>query len=148
MYQLEGNFILLVIYNNHTHKNTNFFGTKLCYSMSWHFQLTFFRENNKNRSSLRHCSKVVSALKKIFAIYMITFIITVRTVNYASHSLLKRNIQEEHSQAVIETNLSLNTSDRSTVIHPDCVGIVLKQNNFAPMAQPSHEIFTRFAKKD
>ena len=34
--------------------------------------------------------------------------------------------------------------DRSTVVHPDCVGIVLKQNNFATMALPLHEIFASF----
>ena len=31
--------------------------------------------------------------------------------------------------------------DRSTVVRPDCVGILLKQNNFATMALPLHEIF-------
>ena len=47
---------------------------------------------------------------------------------------------------MIDTNLSTRllsgqaSSDRNTVVHPDCVGIVLKQNNFASMAQPLHEV--------
>ena len=34
--------------------------------------------------------------------------------------------------------------DRSTVVHPDCAGIVRKQNNFATMALPLNEIFPSF----
>ena len=34
--------------------------------------------------------------------------------------------------------------DRSSVVHPDCVGIALKQYNFATMALPLHEIFDSF----
>ena len=34
--------------------------------------------------------------------------------------------------------------DRSTVVHPDCVGIALKQYNYATMALPLHEIFDSF----
>ena len=59
----------------------------------------------------------------------------------------------ERSQKVIETYLILHSMphafgqpspDRSTVVHPDCVGILLKHNNFATMALPLHEIFTSF----
>ena len=54
---------------------------------------------------------------------------------------------------MIETNLILHgaphalgqlSPDRSTVVHPDCVGIGLKQNNFATMALSLNEIFTSF----
>ena len=33
---------------------------------------------------------------------------------------------------------------RSTAVHPDCVGIVLKQNHFGTMAMSLHEIFASF----
>ena len=70
-----------------------------------------------------------------------------------SHASQKCNIQVEHSQKVIETNVILHgvphafgqpSPDRSTVVHPDWVGIVLKQNNFGNMAMALHEIFASF----
>ena len=54
---------------------------------------------------------------------------------------------------MIETNLILHNTphafgqpspDHSTVVHPDRVGILLKQYNFATMAVPLHEIFASF----
>ena len=48
-----------------------------------------------------------------------------------------------------QTHTSCKPSpDRSTVVHPDCVGIVLKQNNVATMALPLHEIFTSFYREE
>ena len=38
--------------------------------------------------------------------------------------------------------------DRSTVVHPDCVGIVLKQNNFGTMVMPLHEFSLAFIEKN
>ena len=60
----------------------------------------------------------------------------------------KRSIHVERSQKVIETNLILHSTphafgqpspDRSTVVPPDCVEILLKQNKFATMALPLHK---------
>ena len=54
---------------------------------------------------------------------------------------------------MIETNLILHgaphafgqpSPDRSTVVHSDCVGIVLKQNNFATMALPFMKFLLAF----
>ena len=70
-----------------------------------------------------------------------------------SHASQKCSIHLERSQKVIETNLILHgmphafgqsSLDPSKVVHADCVGIVLKQNNFATMALPIHEIFASF----
>ena len=54
---------------------------------------------------------------------------------------------------MIETNLILQTFGQPSpghraVVHPDCVGIVLKQNNFTIMALPSHEIFASFYREE
>ena len=72
---------------------------------------------------------------------------------YTCHASLKCSIHVVHSQIVIEANLVLHVSgqqspNHSTVVHSDCVGIVLKQNIFATMARPLHEIFASFAKKN
>ena len=70
-----------------------------------------------------------------------------------SHALQKRSIHMEHLKKMIETNLILQGTphtlgqpslDRSTVVQPDCAGIVRKQNNFATMALPLNEIFPSF----
>ena len=38
--------------------------------------------------------------------------------------------------------------DHSTVVHPDCVAIVLKQNNFGTMAMSLHWIFDSFYREE
>ena len=69
----------------------------------------------------------------------------------------QRIIHVERSQKVIETNLILHgmphafsqpSPDRSTVVHPDCVGIMFKLNNFTTMALPLHEIFASFYREE
>ena len=73
------------------------------------------------------------------------------TIIPRSHASQKRSIHVERSQKVIRLNLILHgqsSSDRSTVVHPDCVGIVLKQNIFATMALPLHEIFASFYQEE
>ena len=72
---------------------------------------------------------------------------------------LERNLRYSRRgfTKVIETNLILHGTPhafgqpspyRSTVVHPDCVEIVLKQNNFATMALPLHEFFTSFYREE
>ena len=74
-----------------------------------------------------------------------------------SHASQKHSIRIVHSQNVTETNFILHgtthafgqpSPDRSTVVHPNCVGIVLKQNNFATMVLPLHEVFASFYRKE
>ena len=74
-----------------------------------------------------------------------------------SHASQKRSIHVERSQKVIETNLILHgtphafsqpSPDCSTVVHPDCVGIVLKQNNFVTIGLVLYEIFASFYQEE
>ena len=68
---------------------------------------------------------------------------------YVSHASIKRSIHGECSQIVIETNLSTASGqpspDGSTVVHPGCVEIMLKQNNFVSTARSLHQSFTSSA---
>ena len=71
-----------------------------------------------------------------------------------SQASQKPSSHVERSQKVIETSLILHGTshafgqplpDRISISgSPDCVGIVLKQNNFATIALPLHDIFTSF----
>ena len=74
-----------------------------------------------------------------------------------SHASQKLSIHVERSQNVIQTNLILHgtlhafgqpSPDRSTVVHPDCVEIVLKQNSYAIMALPLHESYASFYREE
>ena len=74
-----------------------------------------------------------------------------------SNASQKHSIHVEPSQKVIETNLILHSTphafcqaspDHSTVVLSDCVGIVLKQNNFDTVALPLLEIFASFYREE
>ena len=42
----------------------------------------------------------------------------------------------------------MHTEISTNIVHPDCAGIFLKQNNFATMALLLHEIFVSFYREE